>query len=374
MRPYCFFIAANWNRGPLSGHFRALAKELAARGHRVILLIGNQKHKVDHEGRYSVHTWPSDRPTGFRDALFLYRLIGRFHPDCLISNFAASNIMLLVGKLTRVPCRIDWYHTMSTAIDQDARISSHKIRLLRARKRLVYRAATNIVAVSEAARKDINAVFGVPERKCAVLYNLLPDPFEGVNSSCSGPRENKLVCVGRLEQCKGQDVLIKAIALLRDRCPDWKVEFLGEGPASDSLSQLARHLGVSDRCIFSGNVRHDEVLMRMAKAAATVVPSRSEGFGIVNIESLAVGTPVIASAVGGIVEVIRDGVDGFLVPPDDPSSLGDKICALLSSPELRQKMSARGRERFLAFFELNHVVSRQAEWLESVVSSKQTAR
>jgi glycosyltransferase involved in cell wall biosynthesis len=107
----------------------------------------------------------------------------------------------------------------------------------------------------------------------------------------------------------------------------------------------------------------------MAESALTVVPSRSEAFGLVVIESMAVGTPAVASAVGGIPEIIRDGVDGFLVPPDDPAALADKIGLLLSNAELRHKMGLNARERFLSRFEQSRVVKEQADWLEQIVAA-----
>jgi glycosyltransferase involved in cell wall biosynthesis len=108
----------------------------------------------------------------------------------------------------------------------------------------------------------------------------------------------------------------------------------------------------------------------MALASATVVPSRSEGFGLVNIESLAVGTPVVASSVGGIVEVIRDGVDGFLVPPDNPEEMVEKLLLLLSNAPLRRAMSRNARERFLTTFEQGKVVREQADWFEKIVNER----
>ena len=108
-------------------------------------------------------------------------------------------------------------------------------------------------------------------------------------------------------------------------------------------------------------------MKRMALATATVVPSRSEGFGLVNIESLAVGTPVVASSVGGIVEVIRDGIDGFLVPPDNPELLAERLHLLLSNSELRSTMSRNARERFLTTFEQSKVIKEQADWLAASV-------
>jgi glycosyltransferase involved in cell wall biosynthesis len=113
-------------------------------------------------------------------------------------------------------------------------------------------------------------------------------------------------------------------------------------------------------------VEHGEVLRKMAAAMATVVPSRSEAFGLVNIESMAVGTPVVGSAVGGIVEIVRDGKDGFLVPPDDPSALATRLETVLTHPQLRRELSRRARERFLAEFEQSRSVREQADWQEAL--------
>jgi len=235
------------------------------------------------------------------------------------------------------------------------------------RKKLVYRAATHLVANSNASLTDLQSVYGVPTAKCRVFFNSLADPFAD-HALPAQPQGNNLVCVGRFYPSKGQDVLIRAVALLKQTFPDVRVEFLGEGPAMEECKALAEVLGVSKQCVFSGQVSHDEVLRKMSLATATVVPSRSEAFGLVNIESMAVGTPVVASAVGGIVEIIRDGVDGFLVQPDDPDALAVALRRLLENPALRSEMSSHARERFLAKFEQGRLVREQADWQEALAS------
>jgi len=366
MESHCYFIATSWGDNPVPRHFMALSKELVRRGHQVVILVDNLKQV---EGNYRdnpiVYTWPSKRPVKLRDARFLYRLVRKYQPECLIANFGAENVMLLVGLLMRVPCRIAWYHTLSAQIDTDAGLSRWKVNLLRLRKRIVYRAATHIVANSRASREDVQRVFRVSERKCRVFYNSLADPLEDVDLP-QDAKKQKLICVGRLHPSKGQDVMLRAMVLLRQVLPDAYIEFIGDGPCRASYIQLAHDLGVEDRCIFGGSINHHEVLTRMASSVVTVVPSRSEAFGLVNIESLAVGTPVIASSVDGIVEIIRDGMDGFLVPPEDPGALAKRIETLLSNPELRQAMSANAREHFLSQFEQKKIVEQQAEWLESL--------
>jgi glycosyltransferase involved in cell wall biosynthesis len=370
-----YFIATSWSDSAVSHHFRVLAATLARRGHRVVLLVDGQRRDVErHDDNPAIYTWPSRRPVHARDARFLRDLIRAHRPDCLIANFGATNVMTAVGWLMSVPCRVVWYRTLSTQIEADTALPSWRLRLLQRRKRLVYRAATHLVANSEAAAADARRVYGVPEGKRTVFYNGLADPFNRPEVGEPPRREHALVCPGRLYHTKGQDVLIRAIGLLLQSWPDLSVDFVGEGPAKARYMTLARDLGVVSSCTFSGKVRHDDVLAKMAAAAVTVVPSRSEAFGWVNIESLAVRTPVVASRVGGITEIVRDGMDGFLVPPDDPPALADRVHLLLSRPDLAEAMRSNARGRFLERFEQRKVVTEQVRWLEEITADRGQSR
>jgi glycosyltransferase involved in cell wall biosynthesis len=279
---------------------------------------------------------------------------------------------MIVGWLTRVPCRVPWYHTMSTAIDIDDTSRGWRKELLRLRKRLVYKLATAVVPASDASRVDVRQTYGVPDHKCQVFFNSLADPLS--DRPLRQAEKGKLSCFGRLSPIKGQDVAVEAIALLTNTLPHVRVEFVGDGPSRDSFQQLAQDRGVGHRSSFLKSVSHDEVLGRMSASEATLVPSRSDNCPLVVIESLAVGTPVIASRVGGITEMIRDGIDGFLIPPDDPGALSEKIGELLSQPGLRESMSRNARQRFLALFEQGRVVRKQAEWFERIVDSENAER
>lgn len=365
-----YFIATSWGSTAISQQFMTLSHELVVRGHRVVILVDGQKKDVEHhEGNPAIYTWPSKRPTHARDAIFLSRLLKHYRPDCLIANFGAANIMMLVGWLLRVPGRISWYHTLSTAIDLDAKLPRWKIRLLRLRKRLVYQATTHIVANSIAACDDAQRVFRVPRSKCQVFYNSLSDPLHK-NEICEHIKREpgKILCVGRLYPTKGQDILIKALPYIAKTFPQLSVEFVGDGPSRSELVRLANELGVGHMCKFTDQIRHEEVLSKMATSEITIVPSRSDAFGLVNIESLAVGTPVIASAVGGIVEIVRDGVDGYMFPSEDSAALGSKICVLMSSPELKRVMGSNARENFLRNFETGVIVDNLIKWLERITS------
>jgi glycosyltransferase involved in cell wall biosynthesis len=138
--------------------------------------------------------------------------------------------------------------------------------------------------------------------------------------------------------------------------------------------QLGQDLGIADRCVFAGHVDYADVLVYMATATVTAVPSRSEAFGVINIESMAVGTPVVASAAGGIPEIVRHGIDGFLVPPDKPDALAAMLGQVLINPDLRDTMSRNARQRYLDRFDQDKVAADEAAWFESIVNAAKAAK
>lgn len=181
--------------------------------------------------------------------------------------------------------------------------------------------------------------------------------------------ECHFVCVGRFAHSKGQDIVVRAVAAVLPHLPDVRVEFIGDGKGQEDCRKLAAELGVAQQCSFSGRLLHTEVLRKMASMRATLVPSRAEAFGLVCIESLALGVPVIGSRTGGIAEVIRDGVDGLLFPPDDHAALARQMMEIIHNKRMHLQMAANGRRRFLENFEIAKAVAAQAKWLGAVIAS-----
>ena len=182
----------------------------------------------------------------------------------------------------------------------------------------------------------------------------------------------RLVCVGRLADSKGQETVIRAAAILKAEISDLRIDFLGAGHSESHYRLLTKQLAVEDTCLFLGGLGHSEVMQRITQATISLIPSNAESSSYVAIESLSCGTPVIASKTGGIIEVVRDGIDGILVPKQDPEALASKIRMLHSDPQLRKRLGNNARQRFLDHFEQSIVIPQQADWLEEELSRNRT--
>ena len=172
----------------------------------------------------------------------------------------------------------------------------------------------------------------------------------------------RLAAVGRLIPIKGLETLIAAVADL----PEVEVEIAGEGPLRAALEDDIRARGLADRVRLLGRVA--PVGPVMERAAIVVVPSLGEGFGMVALEAMERGRAVIASAVGGLPEIVVEGETGLLVPPRDPAALGAAIRELLGDPDRVAAMGAAGRRRAVEVFGQDRCTRRTAELYESAFS------
>ena len=161
-----------------------------------------------------------------------------------------------------------------------------------------------------------------------------------------GRKPRTVLAVGSLEKIKGFDYLIRAIANLARRGVDVELELVGDGPERPRLEQLAAHLGISSRVAFRGLLTFDRVQAAMTEATMLVHPSIGLGDAVPTVikEAMAVGTPVVASRVAGIPELLDEGRCGTLVPPIDSDLLAEAIERLLTEPELRRRHAEAGRQ------------------------------
>ena len=160
---------------------------------------------------------------------------------------------------------------------------------------------------------------------------------------------------GRLDRMKGVDVLIHAFALLKARGAAARLRIIGEGPEQENLKALASSLCLADEVFFYG-VRHD-IPHLLNEAALFVLPSLSEGLSNAVLEAMACGLPVVATRVGGIPDIITDGVNGLLVPPGQPEQLAEALWHVLNDRALAEKLGANARRTVIEQYCLDNMLT-----------------
>jgi glycosyltransferase involved in cell wall biosynthesis len=178
-------------------------------------------------------------------------------------------------------------------------------------------------------------------------------------------RPVRLLGVARLVPKKGIEVLLAALAALPPEL-HWRYEHVGGGPRRDALTALAGPLGLADRIAWRGALPHDRVVDAYRAADLFVLASRiapdgdRDGLPNVLLEAGALELPVVASRVGAVPELIEDGVNGRLVPPDDPAALAEALTALIRDPTARLRCGRAGRRRVLEQFAMEPGIDRLA--------------
>lgn len=345
------FIAFTLKNSSVADFCVTLANYLDRDYQVVIFSHANEEHDFQLSKSIKVLRWPSKRPTGLRDLIFLIRQIRKYRPQTIIANFAAVNIFMLGGFISGVKNRVAWYHTLTSQLDYN--------KFLQIRKGAFYKMASKIITNSEAAKMDISLSFKVPPKKVEVVNNAVRDP--GIRSSARG---NTIVFAGRLHQVKGIEVLVRALALVREKFENIQLVVIGEDEGTgvlQKLKSLQKELGLNQNIQFVGNRSRGYVLEHFSTAYCTVVPSFFEAFGYVVIESFSVHTPVIGSNTTGISEIVRDNKDGLLFEPGNSRELGEKIIQLLENRICRDRMADNCYNRFLRNYELKNVVKQFAE-------------
>jgi glycosyltransferase involved in cell wall biosynthesis len=203
------------------------------------------------------------------------------------------------------------------------------------------------VAVSAAVADGLVGQ-GIARKRVAVIPNgidmaALQEAAAAPLGQVLAPARWRIGYAGRLEPIKGCEHFIRAAALLAENHPDAAFYVAGTGSLAAELDALAASLGLADRMAFVGYV--DSLAPLLAQTDVVVVPSLSEAFGLTAAEALALGVPVVATAVGGLPEIVVDGETGLLVPPADAEAIAAAVSRLLGDPELARRLGSAGAER-----------------------------
>lgn len=240
-------------------------------------------------------------------------------------------------------------------------------RLMGELERALIERASYLIPNSYATLDAVQSVYGISNlqgRYAVVPHGIMPVPDDQVRPHeprQSGKRELIVLYVGRLEQRKGILDLFQAIPLVLKQVPAARFVIVGQDNSQhDGFYRRRkmdyptyfrrRYRAYTSRVTFKGRVNDEELAALYQSCDLFVAPSLYESFGLVYLEAMNYGKPVIGCRAGGIPEVVDDGITGLLVPPGTPSALAEAIIALLTSPDLLRQMGLAGRERLLKQF------------------------
>ncbi|MBI3442711.1 MAG: glycosyltransferase family 4 protein [Candidatus Sungbacteria bacterium] len=257
----------------------------------------------------------------------------------------------------------------------DSRLASGRLGMIGAALRLMLWLADEVTVISSYLG-EVAAAYGYHGR-CVLIHNGVNADLFGLrdksaNGLLSFPRKREsristdwipdqvgndiehapiIITTSRLVEKNGIDTLVRAIAVLKNKGKPLQCHILGDGPDRSALGFLAKELGVEHEIKFFGSVPFEKIPAHLHQATIFIRLSRSEGMGVSFVEALAAGVPIIGTRVGGIPDIITDGVTGLFAKVDDPGDAAEKIMRLLQDPGLSRSIVENGkkmiRERFL---------------------------
>ncbi len=330
-------------------------------------------------------------PRGLAGLLRLAARVRRFRPDVIHGYLFGPNLFaVLVGRCLAVPA----------VVVAKRNVDAFETRRQAAVQRFTHRRATHVTAVSEAVA-DTVAALGVPRERITVIPNgvdverFAPGPAPGLASSgypdprvarvprspggSSGGRPDPagaplganggalVGSVGCLAPRKDYGTLLEALALLAGRGRAFQVVLVGDGPERAALESRAAALGLGARVRFLGEREDVERLLRAMDVF--VLSSREEGIPNALLEAMAAARPVVATAVGGTPEVVRDGETGWLVPPGSPAALADALEQALAHPDEARRRGAAARRAVEAAMGIDAMVRRHEAFYARVAGA-----
>lgn len=353
--------------GPDAGgqnvHVAALGRALAEAGHHVTIYTRRDADDlpdtIQMAPRLDVRHVPAGPPTRVaRDALlphmpdfgaYLAKLWSADPPDVVHAHFWMSGLAALAGARDLGVPVVQTFHALGIV---KQRYQGRKDTSPPGRIRLETAIAKNVDAIIATSTGELFELvrLGVPRRSIRVVpcgVDLTKFTVEGPAAERNG--RPRLLSVGRLVERKGVDTVIQALPAV----PDAELVIAGGPPASElrrnqevrRLRAIARESGVSRRVKFLGQVPHDDLPPLIRSSDVVVCVPWYEPFGIVPLEAMACGKPVVGAAVGGLVDTIVHGTTGLFVPPRRPAALGAAIRALLSDSTLRFAYGIAGCDR-----------------------------
>ncbi len=216
-------------------------------------------------------------------------------------------------------------------------------RFIKWSSKTILRRASLVIALSEDMKKKMNKIYSRDD--IIVLPNGIElERFGNISLKWNQRNKKTILFVGTLRPVKGVRYMIEAMKIIKEKSPGTRLNIIGDGPDREKLETLVHKLNLQDCICFRGRISNTEIPRHMTQSDLFVLPSLSESFGIVNIEAMASGLPIVTTNVGGLPEIVKNGVNGFLVEPKNPEALAEKILLVLNDKDLWEKISVQNIE------------------------------
>jgi len=318
--------------GTIPNYFHELAKEFRENGYKVILILDDQPIDLPDDQKWLVHKkWPNRRPTGRQDFAFFMRLLWKEKPLLVLSNFGSMNIVTLCSFLCGVPNRWNYIHTLHSQIQTDLAKVTFFTKVLHYRKKILYRLVTQFLTNAVGTKNDVVDKFGVARSKIDVGSYLIP--ASTITYKQKEERSSNICIVARLHKSKGHEVLLEQFRLLLKAYPEVNLNIVGDGHQKAALTQLCKEKNIESKVNFLGNVPNHSIGEIYSDCLVSISSSYYEAFGIVNIEALREGTPIICTKTSGSLDIIVPGQNGAFFDLEDHSSLTESFKIILQNWE-----------------------------------------
>ncbi len=361
------------SRSPGGGsqeHTRFLSRGLKDRGHEVTL-VTRPGRIVDWFKKEGLEVIPLELRDRKRAVRILTRLIEERRFEVVHTHNRDGDIPgIIAGRRTGIPLVITTIHAF---LNRDKEGNPKMNFPLWKYNRLLRKGPHFLVALSEALRKQMLEEVGIDENKIRVILNALDTTrlkprrsFREVIREVRGEGRIIVGGVGSLIRLKGYQYLVRSARRVVRLFPNVLFLILGDGNYREELEKMVEEMGLRDNFLFTGKVEHPPDYLQVMDIF--VHPSLSEGMPRAVMEAMGMGLPVVVSEVGGVPELVREGEEGILVPPGNPSALSRAMVYLLRNPSIAKRMGERGKKRIYLKFRAERMVEEMESFYQEALS------
>lgn len=348
------FVLASLGSGGAERVVSLLANKMVERGHQVeIICLKFNDVYYQTDSRVKVTLAMQQTKNRLTEIFWLRKYLKKQTPDVVIpftEGVYCFTILSLLG--TGIPI------IASERLDPAAMSTTRKIL-----KRLLLPYADWLVVQTQSIKDYFPESI---QKKTSIIYNPVNDSVFNLPSlqGRAGERLNRIISVGRLYPQKNQAMMIRAFAKVADEFPDWQLVIYGEGPLRESLELIVESLELKDRVLLPGRTEH--VVEELRKSKIFCMSSDYEGMSNAMIEAICVGLPIISTKVSGTEELIIDGKNGFLVPPNDEEQMSRCFNTLMGSDEFLNQFSVDNK-KLSCRFKTEAIVNQWEQLLNEII-------